>query len=116
MIFPIGDDNTGRLATPVVTLGLIAANVLVFVFLQGFGTNDRFTYAFSTVPGEILTGRDIVTDDRTVEDPLSGQTFRAPRSATNTGFRISHSIDVNVHAWRPGPPFWKHALPMDLRR
>jgi len=78
MIFPIGDDNTGRLATPVVTLGLIAANVLVFVFLQGFGTNDRFTYAFSTVPEEILTGRDIVTDDRTVEDPLSGQTFRAP--------------------------------------
>ena len=78
MIFPIGDDNTGRLATPVVTLGLIAANVLVFVFLQGFGTNDQFTYAFSTVPREILTGRDIVTDDRTVEDPLSGQTFRAP--------------------------------------
>ena len=78
MIFPIGDDNTGRLATPVVTLGLIAANVLVFVFLQGFGTNDQFTYAFSTVPREILTGRDIVTDDRTIEDPLSGQTFRAP--------------------------------------
>ena len=78
MIFPIGDDNTGRLAAPVVTVGLIAANVLVFVFLQGFGTNDRFTYAFSTVPREILTGRDIVTDDRTIEDPLSGQTFRAP--------------------------------------
>jgi membrane associated rhomboid family serine protease len=78
MIFPIGDDNTDRLATPVVTLGLIAANVLVFVFLQGLGTNDQFTYAFSTVPREILTGRDIVTDDRTIEDPLSGQTFRAP--------------------------------------
>jgi membrane associated rhomboid family serine protease len=78
MIFPIGDDNTGRLATPLVTLGLIAANVLVFVFLQGIGTNDQFTYAFSTVPREILTGRDVVTDDRTIEDPLSGQTFRAP--------------------------------------
>jgi membrane associated rhomboid family serine protease len=78
MIFPIGDDNTGRLATPVVTLGLIAANVLVFVFLQGLGTNHQFTYAFSTVPREILTGRDVVTDDRTIEDPLSGDTFDAP--------------------------------------
>src|SRR5688572_19730812 len=78
MIFPIGDDNTGRLATPLVTVGLIAVNVLVFVFLQGLGTNDQFTYAFSTVPREILTGRDVVTDSRTVEDPLSGQTFRAP--------------------------------------
>jgi membrane associated rhomboid family serine protease len=78
MIFPIGDDNTGRQATPVVTFALIAVNVLVFVFLQGMGTNDQFTYAFSTVPREILTGRDVVTADRTIEDPLSGQTFRAP--------------------------------------
>jgi membrane associated rhomboid family serine protease len=78
MIFPIGDDNSGRLATPVVTVGLIVANVLVFVFLQGLGTNEQFTYAFSTVPREILTGGDVVTDDRTIEDPLSGQSFRAP--------------------------------------
>ena len=34
-------------------------NVLVFVFLQGMGNNERFTYAFSTVPQEIRTGEDI---------------------------------------------------------
>jgi membrane associated rhomboid family serine protease len=33
--------------------------VLVFVFLQGMGTNERFTYAFSTVPQEIRTGNDV---------------------------------------------------------
>ena len=59
MIFPVGDDNTGRLRTPVITYLLIAVNVLVFVFLQGLGENERFTYAFSTVPQEIRTGTDV---------------------------------------------------------
>jgi membrane associated rhomboid family serine protease len=59
MVFPIGDDNTGRVRTPYVTWLLIALNVLVFVLLQGVGTNDQFTYAFSTVPQEIRTGIDV---------------------------------------------------------
>ena len=78
MIFPIGDDNTGRVRTPVVNYILIAINILVFVFLQGLGGNDDFTYAFSTVPQEIVTGQDAVTADRVVQDPLSGDRFRAP--------------------------------------
>jgi membrane associated rhomboid family serine protease len=60
MVFPLGDDNTGRVRTPYVTFILIALNVLVFVFLQGLGANERFTYAFSTVPQEIRTGQDVV--------------------------------------------------------
>lgn len=59
MVFPISDDNTGRVRTPYVTWTLIVINVLVFVFLQGMGSNERFTYTFSTVPAEILTGQDI---------------------------------------------------------
>jgi membrane associated rhomboid family serine protease len=59
MVFPIGDDNTGRVRTPYVTYALIALNVLVFVMLQGLGTNEQFTYAFSTVPQEIRTGVDV---------------------------------------------------------
>jgi membrane associated rhomboid family serine protease len=62
MVFPIGDDNTGRIRTPYVTYAIIALNVLVFVFLQGMGTNDRFTYAFSTVPQEIRTGEDVARE------------------------------------------------------
>ena len=56
----------------------IAANVLVFVFLQGLGENDRFTYAFSAVPAEIATGQDIQTPDRTVQHPVTGQEIEVP--------------------------------------
>jgi membrane associated rhomboid family serine protease len=59
MVFPLYDDNTGRIRTPYVTYALIVLNVLVFVFLQGLGTNEQFTYAFSTVPQEIRTGEDV---------------------------------------------------------
>ena len=61
MLFPIADDNVDRRTTPVVNYVLILINIFVFVFLQGLGTNEKFTYAFSTVPGEIITGKDIVT-------------------------------------------------------
>jgi rhomboid family protein len=63
MAFPLSDDNTDRKTFPFVTVGLIVVNVLVYTLLQGFGQNDDFTYAFSTVPAEITTGKDIVTND-----------------------------------------------------
>jgi rhomboid family protein len=77
MLFPIGDDNRGRTTTPIVNYVLIAINVLVFVFLQGLGSNDKFTYAFSTVPAEIITGRDIVTRRESVQH-FTGQRLEMP--------------------------------------
>src|SRR5919107_671416 len=67
MVFPLYDDNSDRQTTPIVNYAIIALNILVFVFLQGLGSNDQFTYSFSTVPAEILQGRDIVTPARVVE-------------------------------------------------
>src|SRR5256885_8114248 len=78
MIFPLYDDNSDRTPTPIVNYALIAINVLVFVFLQQLGTNERFTYAFSTVPAEIISGRDIKTADRVVEVPGTGQEVLVP--------------------------------------
>src|SRR5882762_3726896 len=78
MVFPLYDDNSDRLTTPVVNYVLIAVNILVFVFLQGLGSNDRFTYAFSTVPAEIITGRDVVTSDRVLIQPMTGQRLEVP--------------------------------------
>ncbi len=78
MIFPLYDDNSDRTTTPVVNYLLIAVNVLVFVFLQQLGTNEKFTYAFSTVPQEIVTGRDVVTPNHVVIEPTSGQRFLVP--------------------------------------
>jgi membrane associated rhomboid family serine protease len=78
MIFPISDDNSDRTTTPIVNYILIAINILVFVFLQQLGANDKFTYAFSTVPQEIVSGRDITTSDRVVQEPVSGQEVLIP--------------------------------------
>jgi membrane associated rhomboid family serine protease len=69
MVLPIGDDNTDRTSLPIVNMILIALNVLVFVVFQGMGSNEAFTLAFATVPAEILSGRDIVTEDQMVEVP-----------------------------------------------
>lgn len=61
MLFPIGDDNQGRLTTPYVVYIIIALNLLVFLLLQQAGTEggERFTYGYSVVPYEITTGRDL---------------------------------------------------------
>jgi membrane associated rhomboid family serine protease len=78
VLFPVGDDNSDRTSAPVVTWALIAANVLVFVLLQGMGGNYGFTYAFSTVPAEILSGDDVVTPPQVIEDPITGEGFTMP--------------------------------------
>ncbi|HAF12457.1 MAG TPA: rhomboid family intramembrane serine protease [Blastocatellia bacterium] len=78
MVFPLYDDNSDRTLTPFVNYVLIAINIFVFVFLQQLGTNEKFTYAFSTVPLEIVSGRDIRTPDRVVEDPVGGQRLLVP--------------------------------------
>jgi rhomboid family protein len=77
MIFPLYDDNSDRTTMPIVNYILIAINILVFVFLQQLGTNDKFTYAFSTVPQEIVTGEDITTPDR-IRETITGQQLLIP--------------------------------------
>src|SRR6185436_4265474 len=67
MVLPLWDDNTDRQTTPIVNYAIIALNIFVFVVLQGLGSNDQFTYSFSTVPAEILQGHDIVTPARVVQ-------------------------------------------------
>jgi membrane associated rhomboid family serine protease len=78
MLLPLGDDNRDRRTTPWVNYLIIAVNVLVFVFLQRFGTDVDFTYSYSTVPAEILSGNDLVTGDQTFRDPVSGNLYRVP--------------------------------------
>jgi membrane associated rhomboid family serine protease len=58
-MFPLGDDNSDRTITPVVNYTFIGLNVLVFLLLQQFGSNDAFTYAFSLVPKEVTNGIDL---------------------------------------------------------
>lgn len=78
MIFPIGDDNRDRRISPLINYFLIAVNMLVFVFLQDLGSNQKFTYSYSTVPAEIITGQDVVSEDQVYQDPVTGDTFKVP--------------------------------------
>ena len=80
-MFPIGDDNSDRRIQPIVNYVIIAINILVFVFLQGIGGNDAFTYAFSLVPKEIMTGTDLV-GLQTITDTITGQTGQIQNYAT----------------------------------
>jgi membrane associated rhomboid family serine protease len=78
MLFPLGDDNRDRHITPVINYFLIILNIFVFVYWQQFGNDINFTFAYSTVPAEILSGKDIVTTAKIVEDPVTGNTVTLP--------------------------------------
>jgi membrane associated rhomboid family serine protease len=94
MIFPIGDDNSGRVRTPFMTYTLIALNVLVFVLLQGMGTNEGFTYAFSTVPEEIRTGADV---ERRVQIEVGNETATIPLQHTPGSVYFTLLISMFMH-------------------
>ena len=98
MVFPLYDDNSDRTTTPITNYVLIAINILVFVFLQQLGNNDRFTYAFSTVPQEIISGRDVRTPDRVVEHPVTGQELLVPGlQATPFSVYLTLIISMFMH-------------------
>ena len=67
MVFPLSDDNSDRTTFPIVNITLIVINVLVFVLFQGMGKNDNFTLAYATVPAEIASGHDLVSEDQIVQ-------------------------------------------------
>lgn len=78
MLLPVGDDNSDRTITPYINYLLIALNILVFIFLQSAGNDLKFTYAYSVVPAEILTGKDFVSMPQIVVDAHTGQQFELP--------------------------------------
>jgi membrane associated rhomboid family serine protease len=78
MVFPLYDDNADRATTPLVNYAIIAINIFVFVVLQKIGSDTDFTYSYSTVPAEILQGRDIITEPRVLEHPVTGQRLLVP--------------------------------------
>jgi membrane associated rhomboid family serine protease len=59
-MLPIGDQNEPGRGPAIVTLALIAANVLVFLLLQQAGAGEAFTYGWSAIPLEITTNVDLV--------------------------------------------------------
>jgi membrane associated rhomboid family serine protease len=94
MVFPIGDDNADRVRTPYVTYLFIALNVLVFVFLQGLGTNDRFTYSLALVPEEIRTAEDIA---KPVPVRIGDETTHIPLQPTPVHVYLTLLTSIFMH-------------------
>lgn len=59
-MIPLGDDNSARIRTPYVNIALIIINIFVYIYYQGFGNDNAFTFSYATIPAEILTGQDVV--------------------------------------------------------
>lgn len=81
MLFPIGDDNQGRLTTPFIVYIFIAINAVVFLLLQQAAMTPQgeyFTYGYSVIPREITTGTDltepvVLADAQPTTDPRTGR-------------------------------------------
>jgi hypothetical protein len=97
-VFPLRDDNPHFL-TPVITYGLIAANVLAWALLQGFGSDPMLGTSIcrlGLIPGELL------------------QT--APPGARFPIDENVHAADLDVHARRLDAPDREHVVLVDLRQ
>ena len=76
-MFPIADENLPGRGLPWVTLGLILANLAVFLLLQAGTADNTFTYAWSAVPFEITHGVDLT---QAVPIVIDGQPYVVPQA------------------------------------
>lgn len=76
MVLPIGDENLRGRGPAIVTLMIIAINIAVFVLLQL--PSDQFSYAWSAIPFEITTGRDLVEPVQVVMNGTTVTIDQAP--------------------------------------
>ncbi len=94
-MFPIGDENEPGRGPAIVTLALIAANVLVFLLLQQAGADTNFTYGFSAVPREITTGMDLV---HAVPIEINGQPYQLPQTPGPDPIQLTLLTSMFMHA------------------
>jgi membrane associated rhomboid family serine protease len=60
MVLPLGDDNTGRVLFPAVTIALIAVNIVVFLIELSQGTRiEGFFQTWAVVPAEYSARTDL---------------------------------------------------------
>ncbi len=95
MLMPLSDDNSDRKIRPFVTYTVIALNVLVFVLLQ-HGGDSQFTYAWSFVPREITTGRDLIGIFRIADSQLLLFDSPTPVYLTLFSAMFMHSNFVHI--------------------
>ena len=77
-MIPVSDDNTDRKNFPVINYIFIILNIFIFIYFQKMGSDQNFTYSYSTVPAELLSGHDIVSSPSYIHEPISGQEIQIP--------------------------------------
>ncbi len=90
MLFPLGDDNSQRRITPLVTWTLIGINVMVFVYQL---MDEPFTYGYSVVPFEITRGIDLISPGISAR----GQMVQAPQTPGPTPIYLTLLSAMFMH-------------------
>jgi membrane associated rhomboid family serine protease len=94
-MLPIADENEPGQGPAIITLALIAANVIVFLLLQQAGAETAFTYGWSAVPLEITTGRDLVGS---VPITIDGQPYDLPQAPGPDPIQLTLLSSMFMHA------------------
>ena len=93
-MFPIGDDNPPGLGFAWITAAIIAANVAVFLLLQGAVGENAFTYGFSAVPYEVIHNVDLVDPTPVV---IAGQSFLIPQAPGPSPIQLTLLSSMFMH-------------------
>lgn len=91
MLFPISDDNQGVSSPALVTWVFLGTNVLVFLYQL---SNPSFTYGWSVVPAEIVTGVDFV---EAVLIPVGDQAVPVPQEPGPTPIYLTLISSMFMH-------------------
>ena len=85
MLFPIGDDNQGRLTTPFVVYAVIALNFFVFLFLQQAGTVGGGCGLDNPLAVKLVRPRPVAVSRECAESP--SRSLCSPRSRERPAVR-----------------------------
>jgi membrane associated rhomboid family serine protease len=95
MLFPIGDDDRRLVRPTYVTWALLLANLAVFFFLQLPSPEEAFTYGYSVVPAEIVSGVDL-TQAQQVR--AGGEVIEIPQAPGPTPIWLTLLTSMFMHA------------------
>ena len=96
-MIPLYDDNPTR-RTPYVTILLLAANVIVYFFVQPHGLREeqRFLYERAAVPCEVTTGEPVEVQGRRVDCDLPAGEQEFPEKNVYLAVLVSMFLHANL--------------------